>query len=180
MIRVGLGRGWVLGVFALTLIGCSAIGGVRGLTTSEASEWTARDAAIMAVLDRYLAGLNALDLEAHVTTYHFPHFRYASGEISVWKTALEAIPILDVPEAERLRAVRAALEPEWVRSEWRRREIVQGDDEKVHVATRFVRLRADGSVIKTFDSLYVMTFEADDAGSGAPRWAIKGRSSFAP
>ena len=98
---------------------------------------------------------------------------HASGKLVVWESAATAMPILAVPEDERRAALRAALEPDWHRSEWVRREIVQGDDEKVHVVTRFVRLRADGSVIKTFDSLYVMTRERG-------RWAIKGRSSFAP
>ena len=138
----------------------------------------ARDAAIMAVLDVYMDGLNDLDLERHVSTYHFPHYRHASGKIAVWATPEEALPVLVLPEADRLEAVRAVLEPDWVRSEWTRREIVQADDEKVHVVTRFVRLRADGSVIKTFDSLYVLTFEAGTDEEA--RWGIKGRSSFAP
>jgi hypothetical protein len=117
--------------------------------------------------------LNALDVEGHVATYHFPHYRHASGEIVVWQNAEEAMPILAVPPDERRAALRRALEPDWHRSEWRAREIVQGDDRKVHVATRFVRLRADGSVIKHFDSLYVLTLEDG-------RWGIRGRSSFAP
>ncbi|MGY8738965.1 MAG: hypothetical protein ACKVIW_15780, partial [bacterium] len=77
-----------------------------------------------------------------------------------------------------LPALRAALESDWVRSEWTRRDIVQADAHKVHVVTRFDRLRADGSVIKSFNSLYVLTLDEDDAG--ALRWGIKGRSSFAP
>lgn len=133
----------------------------------------ARDAAIHRVLDQYMAALNALDLEAHVETYHFPHFRFASGKIVVWQTPEEAIPLLKAPEAERRRNLRQVLEPDWFRSAWTRREIVQGDAGKVHVVTRFDRLREDGSVIKSFDSLYVMTFEAG-------RWGIRGRSSFAP
>ena len=97
----------------------------------------------------------------------------ASGKIVVWQDAREAMPILGVSKDERRRALRSALEPDWDRSEWTRREIVQASPDKVHVATRFVRLRADGSSIKTFDSLYVLTFESG-------RWGIKGRSSFAP
>ncbi|MAG34501.1 MAG: hypothetical protein CL908_26820 [Deltaproteobacteria bacterium] len=132
-----------------------------------------RDAAIMQVLDRYMEALNALDMEAHVATYHFPHYRHASGEIVVWQNAQEAMPILASPADQRRERLRAILEPEWHRSEWTRRDIVQADDRKVHVVTRFERLREDGSLIKAFDSLYVMTFEGN-------RWGIKGRSSFAP
>lgn len=145
-----------------------------GVTAAGAdADDAARDAEIMGVLDRYMDALNDLDIEAHVATYHFPHYRHAGGRIVVWESAREAMPILEVSEEERRTALRGVLEPDWDRSEWTQREIVQGDDRKVHVVTRFVRLREDGSVIKTFDSFYVMTFEAD-------RWGIKGRSSFAP
>jgi PAS domain-containing protein len=143
------------------------------IAANAADSFEERDAEIMRVLDRYMDGLNDLDLERHVATYHFPHYRHASGEIVVWQSAREAIPGLDSSGEERRAALRAVLEPDWHRSEWTRRDIVQGDAEKVHVATRFVRLRADGSVIETFDSLYVLTRESG-------RWGIKGRSSFAP
>lgn len=131
----------------------------------------------MHVLDNYMSALNALDLENHVATYHFPHYRHASGNISVWENAAAAMPLLSVPKAERRAAIREALEPDWDRSVWTRREIVQASATKVHVVTRFDRLRADGSVIKSFDSLYVLTFES---AAAEPRWGIKGRSSFAP
>ena len=94
-----------------------------------ASEDPVRDAAILAVLDRYMEGLNALDVEAHVSTYHFPHYRHAGGEIVVWSDAGEAMPILAVPREKRREALRAALGPDWDRSEWVRREVVQADEE---------------------------------------------------
>jgi len=160
------------------LAGCAVSGSSPIGIAQNGAQWAARDAAIMDVLDRYMDALNALDLEAHVATYHFPHYRHASGEIAVWEDAVAALPILSVPEADRLRAVRGALEPDWDRSEWVHRTIVQGDDRKVHVVTRFDRLRADGSVIKSFDSLYVMVLEPGP--DGTPVWGIRGRSSFAP
>lgn len=169
------GEMWVL-CLAIASLGCASLG-----DRPAASVWepdAERDAAVMSVLDRYMDGLNALDLETHVSTYHFPHYRHASGKVILWQDSLEAMPILGVPKAERLPALRAALESDWVRSEWTRRDIVQADAHKVHVVTRFDRLRADGSVIKSFDSLYVLTLAEDDAG--ALRWGIKGRSSFAP
>ena len=143
------------------------------LLLGASSETSERDAAVMAVLDQYLDSLNQLDMEGHVATYHFPHYRHASGTIVVWRNALEANPVLAAPAEQRRQRLRAVLEPEWHRSEWLQREIVQGDDRKIHVVTRFARLREDGSVIKTFDSLYVMTHQDG-------RWGIKGRSSFAP
>jgi hypothetical protein len=132
-----------------------------------------RDAEIMSVLDEYMDALNELDIERHVSTYHFPHYRHASGKITVWKNAREAMPLLDVPESERRARLVEVLGDGWHHSLWTRREIVQGDETKVHVVTRFVRYRLDGSEIASFDSLYVLTFEAG-------RWAVKGRSSFAP
>jgi len=143
------------------------------LSASTASTEMTRDEQVMAVLDQYMNALNDLDMERHVATYHFPHFRLASGEITLWQNALEAMPILAAPESERRLRLREVLDPTWHRSEWTRREIVQGDDTKVHVVTTFVRLRADGSEIAAFESLYVLTFEEG-------RWAIRGRSSFAP
>ena len=80
-----------------------------------------RDAKIMAVLDEYLAALNVLDIERHVETYHFPHYRHAGAKITVWKNAREAMPILDIDESERRVWLRKALAEDWDRSEWTRR-----------------------------------------------------------
>lgn len=143
------------------------------IASAEQKTDAARDAAIMAVLDEYMSALNELDIERHVATYQFPHYRHASGEIVIWETPREAMPILDLPMAERREALRGILAKDWDRSVWTKRDIVQGDAAKVHVATQFVRLRKDGSKIATYDSLYVLTREADG-------WGIKGRSSFAP
>ncbi|HMS81311.1 MAG TPA: hypothetical protein PKC20_17645, partial [Burkholderiaceae bacterium] len=61
----------------------------------------------------------------------------------------------------------------WRRSRWDRREIVQGDARKVHVAVEYTRLRDDDSVIGTYLSLYVLTVQDG-------RWGILARSSFGP
>lgn len=170
--RVG-NEGRVVAALGLLVLAACAGAGASGSAGAGVIPDAGRDAAVMAVLDRYMAALNDLDIEGHVSTYHFPHYRHASGRIVIWRDAEEAMPILGVPEAERRAALRAALEPDWQRSEWTRREIVQASDEKVHVVTRFERLRADGSLIRAFDSLYVLTRQDG-------RWGIKGRSSFAP
>ena len=143
------------------------------LLAGPASAEAAPEAQILAVLDRYMDAINDLDLERHFDTYHFPHFRFASGTLSVWETRNEAMPLLDLPIAERRAQLRGLLGENWQRSEWIRREIVQADATKVHVVTRFERLREAGSLISAHDSLYILTFEN-------ARWAIKGRSSFAP
>ncbi|MFK7896262.1 MAG: hypothetical protein AB8G23_10520 [Myxococcota bacterium] len=177
------------GVFLLGVVlfaaGCASGPSTQAAQAAQASETTkamkqtraplevSRDAAIMAVLDRYMDALNALDLEGHVATYHFPHYRHASGEITVWAEPRDIGPLFDVPQAERQRRLRSVLEPDWHRSVWTQRDIVQGDEGKVHVVTRFERQREDGSMIKAYNSLYIMTLQ-----DGV--WGIKGRSSFAP
>lgn len=174
-IRVLLGALIVMLVFG----GCGGMGHLPGDGPSPDVEISAAQSAeVFRVLDLYMDALNALDLDAHVSTYHFPHFRYAGGRIVVWQTPEEAMPILSVEPGDRRERLRRALEPDWHRSVWVRREIVQADETKVHVATRFHRLREDGSVIKRFDSLYVLSLEVDEGGF--ERWGIKGRSSFAP
>jgi hypothetical protein len=62
---------------------------------------------------------------------------------------------------------------EWDHSAWARREVVHSGPDKVHIDTRFVRYRKDGSEIGGFDSLYVVTCENG-------HWGVKARSSFAP
>ena len=62
---------------------------------------------------------------------------------------------------------------DWARSAWEKRDILHAGPDKVHINTRFVRYRADGSVIGAFDSIYIVT-------SQDGHWGIKIRSSFAP
>ncbi len=121
-------------------------------------------AAVMAVLDRFMETFNAQDVDAHLETYHFPHVRLASGTVRVTPDAA-AYP-RDVYE-------RVLIPSGWAYSEWVSRDIVQAGADKVHVATVFRRLRADGTPINDFPSLYIV--ERIDG-----RWAIRARSSFAP
>ena len=60
----------------------------------------------------------------------------------------------------------------WNHSCWDVREIIQSGETKVHLKVTFSRYRADGSLIGTYPSLWVMT-EQDG------HWGIKMRSSFA-
>jgi hypothetical protein len=62
---------------------------------------------------------------------------------------------------------------DWHHSAWERREIIHAGADKVHIDTQFTRYRADGSVIGSFDSIYVITNEDG-------HWGVKARSSFAP
>ena len=119
---------------------------------------------VMGVLDAFMASFSASDPEAHTATYHFPHFRLAQGNMASVQTREDAINghkfiFKNLPSTG------------WYRSEWIDRKIISISDSKVHVATRFRRLREDGSEIVTAESLYVLT-------KVNGRWGIKLRSSY--
>jgi len=119
---------------------------------------------VMAVLDEFIRSFSARDATAHIATYHFPHYRLAKGVMSVTQTAQQGI--------EGHQQLFAKLpDTGWDRSVWLQRKIALSDDNKVHVDTRFRRLRADGSEIGSYDSLYILQ-------KVKGRWGVKMRSSF--
>ncbi len=118
----------------------------------------------MRVLDDFIESFSAKDPVAHAATYHFPHYRLARGVMNVWETEEAAVQshvnlFLTLPDTG------------WHRSVWVHRRIVTMSETKVHVDTRFKRLREDGSEIGGYDSLYILIKQDD-------RWAVKMRSSF--
>jgi hypothetical protein len=119
----------------------------------------------MRVLDEFMAAFNARDEKAWLATLHFPHVRVASG-----KTRLDATPeeMMSSFDFEQF-----AKQFDWDHSAWLSRDVVQSGPDKVHVVVRFARYRADGSVSAEFDSLYIVARREG-------RWAVVGRSSFAP
>ena len=137
---------------------------VLGAPARAAADETPEQAALR-VLDAFMAAFNARDVEAWIATLHFPHVRIASGEVVAF------------PDADAFRKsfefARFAESTGWSRSEWSERRVVQSGPDKVHVAVAFTRVRADGSVIARYESLYVIT----RAGG---RWGVQARSSFAP
>ena len=119
---------------------------------------------IIEVLDTWMEAFNRLDIIAWEQTFHFPHYRLASGNMR----------ILNEPGEQDVERIRKNLTARgWHHSRWDRRNIVHASESKVHVDTQFTRYRADDSVIASYESLYVLTYEAG-------RWGIKLRSSFAP
>ncbi len=122
------------------------------------------EASAIAVLDAFMDAFNARDIRAFEAQHHFPHYRIASGTVSVVEKAGTRPDLF-----ERF----AAATPGWDHSAWEKREVIHSGPSKVHIDTRFVRYRADGSVLARFDSLYIVTQEDG-------RWGVKARSSFAP
>jgi hypothetical protein len=120
--------------------------------------------ACMAVLDRFMEGLNYYDAQAMDSAMPFPHVRFAGGQIKIYPKAGDNPMDL----FERLRR-----EDDWKYSRWVSRELVQCSDIKAHYALSYTRFRSDDSVIGVYESLYVLT-QVDGS------WGIQMRSSFGP
>jgi hypothetical protein len=118
--------------------------------------------AAMKCLDDFMTAFNARDIAAWRQTFNFPSVRLASNTLA----------IIDEDYHQPDMFGRGAL-ADWDHSAWERRAVIHAGDDKVHIDTRFVRYRKDGSVIGGFDSIYVVTCENG-------HWGVKARSSFAP
>lgn len=117
--------------------------------------------AALAVLDRFMATLNAGDEPAVLATLHFPHYRLAGGRMRVWEQP-----------GSYLDEFRARAGADWHHSGWDFRKVIAAGPGKVHLDVQFTRYRADDSVIGSFRSLWIVTEEGG-------RWAVAARSSFA-
>lgn len=151
---------WPRAVLAFALVALSLTAASSPALAEEAPEHAA-----LRVLDEFMAAFNARDVEAWIATLQFPHVRIASGTVAVF------------PDAAAFRNnfefARFAEQTGWSRSEWSERRVVQAGADKVHLAVRFTRFRAGGSVLAAYDSLYVVTRVAG-------RWGVQARSSYAP
>jgi hypothetical protein len=122
------------------------------------------EAAAMKVLDAFMTAFNTRDVAAFEKVLHFPHYRIASGKVSVLQDPRTLPDLFD-------RFVAAM--PSWDHSAWEKREVIHSGPAKVHIDTRFTRYQADGSVLASYDSLYIVTKQNG-------RWGVVARSSFAP
>ncbi|MDR2764091.1 MAG: hypothetical protein LBB90_03570 [Tannerella sp.] len=115
------------------------------------------------VLDEYMEAFNAKDLDKWEATWHFPHYRLASGYMSILEKAglRSGVPVFD-----------ALQKTGWSYSRWDHRNVIQASDTKVHVDVRFSRYNKAGALLKTYESLYILTCENG-------RWGVKMRSSYA-
>ena len=126
------------------------------------SDNNASTAAAQTVLDDFMVAFNARDIPAFEATFNFPSVRLASNTLA----------ILNKGDMKPERFTTGAL-AEWDHSAWERRNVIHAGADKVHIDTRFTRYRKDGSVIASFDSIYIVTKENG-------HWGVKARSSFAP
>lgn len=126
------------------------------------------DAAIasaMAALDEFMLTFNARDPVAWAGSLNYPHVRFASGTVTIWHSAEE---FAAGETFERLAAIG------WDHSHWLSREVVLVSAGKVHVNTVFQRFNANNEPIGTYESLYIVTRDANC------HWGTQARSSLAP
>jgi hypothetical protein len=116
------------------------------------------------VLDAFMEALNAHDASRMDSCMHFPHTRFAGNTVKVYEG----------PGSNPMDLF-ASLQAEdgWLYSRWEKREVIQFNANKAHVALTYTRFRGDHSVIGIYESLYVMT-RIDGF------WGIQARSSFGP
>lgn len=119
-------------------------------------------AAGFAVLDRFMAALNARDQAALLASMHFPHYRLAGVTMRVWEK----------PDASYFEGFLARAGDGWHHTKWDFRRVIVAGPEKVHFDVQFTRYREDNSAIGSYRSLYIVT-RRDGV------WAIAARSSFA-
>ena len=119
--------------------------------------------AAMAVLDRFAAAINAHDGEGINETFNFPHVRFHSSTVTIFPTKG------DFPFQSFLDSVEG---DGWDHSKWDVRDVIHAGADKVHFDTQFSRFRADGSLIGSYRSIYIVTRIEG-------HWGIQGRSSFA-
>ena len=91
---------------------------------------SAVEAVVMQVLKDCMDAVNHLDVVALNRTLHFPHYRLASGRMTV----------LDRPGQSTVEQSRELLGPEWDHSQWGRLRIIHSSSDKVHVDTLFIIL----------------------------------------
>ncbi len=124
---------------------------------------TEPETAAMLVLDDFMSAWNARDVTAFAATFNYPSVRIASGKVRIIESAAS-----HRPDTFELMAAQG-----WHHSGWHRRNIIHSGDDKVHFDTRFTRYREDGSVIGSYDSIYIVSKQDG-------HWGVQGRSSFAP
>jgi len=116
------------------------------------------------VLDAFMDALNAYDSGGMERCMHFPHPRIAADKVVVY----------DGPGSNPMDLFeRLKKEDGWSHSRWEKREVIQFNERKAHVALSYTRYRADDSVIGVYESLYILT-------KVGGRWGIQARSSFGP
>lgn len=115
----------------------------------------------LAVVERYITAINAGDGSGVQDALNFPHFRVgAQGRVTYYPDQ----------SSDHLANFRKRTQADgWNRSEIDRMEVIYTQADKAHLLLWFRRLRADGSLIGAYHSLYIIT----EVGG---HWGIQGGS----
>ncbi|MDA0788208.1 MAG: hypothetical protein O2780_01990 [Proteobacteria bacterium] len=126
---------------------------------NEASEKSAI-AAVHAFIDTF----NAQDHERHAGTLNYPHIRLANGRFS----RIESAEVFMAGSKRNEPALRAE---GWHHTTVADLKVIQSGRDKVHLALRNDRCRADGTVYHSFDTFWIATLVEG-------HWGIQFRSSY--
>lgn len=142
----------------LVMLWCllASLGGARQVQAQQADE-----PAILAALDAFLDGWNSRDAKRYASALHFPHLILEAGAFRQWETEAQLVAVGSGHWAN--------VQPEWERTIWEEKKILQRIGDTAHVAGRWVRLDKSGRVLQKADVLYVVLRKNS-------RWAIFARS----
>lgn len=145
------------------LTGADLDGAEMGLPDDAERPHAEAIAAAHAVLDRFMAAINAQDEAGVNAAFNFPHVRFASAKVTIFEKRGDF----------RMETFRTRVDKDgWARSSWDKRQIIHAGPDKVQFDTQFSRWRADGSRIGAYQSIYIVT-RVDG------HWGIQARSSYA-
>ncbi len=113
---------------------------------------------------RWSDAFNARDSDRMVAEMHFPHMRLSGTEFQTWQTEQDFRDPQDAM-TEQLR------DEGWHTTVTKSIDAVQAGPEKVHLAIRQSRQRADGTEYNGFHTLWIFT-KIDG------QWGVQFRSSF--
>ena len=115
------------------------------------------------LLDEFMAAFNARDARAWSRTLHYPHVRFAGGEVRIWHTPEEYAADNDIHLLEKTG---------WHHTRWDFRYLVHADADKLHFALQFTRHDGNDRPQGSYQAFYVLTRQA-------ARWGVQARSSYA-
>ena len=152
-------------IFQIVMLGFVLMLVTPETSAQNQSENESAIASAMAALDEFMLTFNSRDPVAWAGSLNYPHVRFASGTVTIWHTAEQ---FAAGESFERLAA------QGWDHSRWISRDVVLASPGKVHVNTVFQRFNANNESIGTYESLYIVTRDANG------HWGTQARSSLAP
>ena len=128
------------------------------------SEYKKAEESAVASFRRWLAGFNARDVDKQSYEMHFPHHRLAGSNLDSWASAEEW------SEGNKNMDLRLKQEG-WHHTSIVSLDVVQSNENKVHLKIRMSRRREDNTEYNGFDTLWIFT-EIEG------KWGAKLRSSY--